>query len=386
MVRRARSESVDPASVVFMSPDSETSAKQSGSVLQTPLADLHQMGGAKIVDFAGWLMPMEYPSGVLAEHDAVRASCGMFDVSHMGCLRVRGVEAIALLNRMLTNDLAELRMGQVQYTLMCNEVGGVIDDMLTSRVAPDEILIVPNAANTARVISELTAVLPAGSLADIGAETVIIAVQGPDSPQLVASLGLPTDHAYMTVVTATHHGSELLVSRTGYTGELGYELIAGRAAGRRIWNELLNAGAVPCGLSSRDTLRTEMGYALHGQDLSEAITPVEAGLGWAVGWGKDEFVGAEALRSQRATGPARRLRGLKLSQRGVLRPGLEVLRNGVVVGETTSGTFSPTLKTGVGLALLSSDVGVGEEVAVSVRGRMLAARTVRPPFVPSSAT
>lgn len=369
-----------------MPQDSETPVNPSSSVLETPLTGLHESVGAKMVDFAGWRMPMEYASGVLAEHKAVRTSCGLFDVSHMGCLRVRGSRAIGSLNLLLTNDLEQLAVGQVQYTLMCNEAGGVIDDMLATRLAPDEVLIVPNAANTARVISELSVSLPEASVTDIGAETAIIAVQGPDSPDLVAGLGLPTDHQYMTAVSATYRDSDVLVSRTGYTGELGYELIAPGATGRRIWDELIAAGAVPCGLSSRDTLRTEMGYALHGQDLDETTTPVEAGLGWAVGWDKEGFVGAEALRSQRERGPARRLRGLKLSGRGVLRADLEVLQDGVVVGKTTSGTFSPTLKAGVGLALLDSGIGLDEGVSVSVRGRMLSARTLRPPFVPSSVT
>jgi aminomethyltransferase len=339
-----------------------------------------------MLDFAGWLMPMEYPSGVLAEHKAVRTSCGLFDVSHMGCLRVRGAGAVVLLNLILTNDLKKLQEGQVQYTLMCDESGGVIDDMLATRVAPEEILIVPNAANTARVVAELEALLPQGSLTDIGAETAIIAVQGPDSPKLIATLGLPSDHEYMSAVWANYRGREVLVSRTGYTGELGYELIVPGPTGRLIWDELIAAGAAPCGLSCRDTLRTEMGYALHGQDLTESITPLEAGLSWAVGWDKDEFGGAEALRKQREIGPDLRLRGLKLTGRGVLRAGMEVVQDGVVAGNTTSGTFSPTLQQGVGLALLRADVGLDEDVTVSVRGRMLAARTVRPPFVPSSVT
>jgi aminomethyltransferase len=350
----------------------------------TPLTASHEAAGAKMADFAGWLMPLEFSSGVLAEHKFVRDSCGLFDVSHMGVVRVRGGHAIAALNRLLTNDLNRLKPGQIQYTMLCNFDGGVIDDLLASRLGAEEILLVPNAGNTAQVVSEISRALPSGSVEDQSATTAIIAVQGPRSTDVVTALGLPVPAEYMTVVAAELDDDDLLVSRSGYTGECGYELILPASAAKRVWDDLIAAGAQPCGLGSRDTLRTEMGYALHGQDLTEQISPVEAGLAWAVAWDKDTFTGAEVLREQRAKGPQRRLRGIRLVDRGVVRPGMPVVRDGTQVGITTSGTFSPTLKQGIGLALVDSLVGLAEEVEVSVRSRKLAAVTVRPPFVDSS--
>lgn len=359
-------------------------SNMSEQLRRTPLTDFHESAGAKMADFAGWQMPLEYPTGVLAEHKCVREACGLFDVSHMGVVRIRGERGFQAANELLTNDLSRLSQGQVQYTMLCNSDGGVIDDILASRLGPEEILLVPNAGNTARVVSQLSAALPPDTVEDRSGATAIIAVQGPRSAEIVAALGLPADHDYMSLLSVDTDGRELVVSRTGYTGEHGYELIVPVDSARPIWDELIAAGALPCGLGSRDTLRTEMGYALHGQDLSEQITPVEAGLSWAVAWDKATFAGARALRVQRADGPRRRLRGIRLVDRGVLRPGMTVTRGGIDVGVTTSGTFSPTLRKGVGLALLEVSVGLNEEVQVSVRGRALVALTTKPPFVASS--
>lgn len=330
-------------------------------------------------------MPLEYPSGTVTEHKAVRSGCGLFDVSHMGTVYVRGPEAITALNGLLTNDIDRLADQEVQYSLLCNEAGGVIDDMLVTRLSPSLVMIVPNAANTEAVVSVVCESVGAESVLDVSAETAIIAVQGPSSASVLAELGLPTDHEYMTVASAEFDGIEITVSRTGYTGERGYELMAPNAIAPALWEEIQDSPRVaPAGLGARDTLRTEMGYALHGQDISPTTTPVEALLSWAVAWDKPHFAGAAALRKQREQGAGRKLRGIRLTGRGVPRPGMAVLLNGEPVGQFTSGTFSPSLREGIGLALLDSAVQLGDGVAVDVRGRKIAAEVVRPPFVASS--
>ena len=357
------------------------------------MTEWHRAADAKMADFAGWDMPLEYPDGVLAEHRAVREGCGLFDVSHMGEIHLRGDEAIAAADRRLSNSLAALSVGQVQYTLMCNAEGGVIDDMLASRLSADEILLVPNASNTARVLQELRAVVPASGMVDASTATAMLAVQGPGSLEVLSGMGFPVDHDYMHLALGDWAGEPVILSRTGYTGEPGVELIVSSNVAPGLWRELVAAGAKPCGLGARDTLRTEMGYPLHGQDLTETITAVEAGLSWAVAWDKDAFVGDAALRAAREAGPERRLRGIELVDRGVLRPGMAVLRDDATpeavgstnqIGVTTSGTFSPSLGRGVGLALLDADVGLDQHVVVAVRNRRLKAVTRRPPFVDSS--
>ena len=364
---------------------------------QTPLHARHLSLGAKTADFGGWDMPIEY-TGVVAEHTAVRQAVGLFDVSHMGKVRIHGPGAVDFLNAVLANDLTRIENGQAQYSMLCNDEGGVIDDLIVYRWSDDEVFMIPNAANAATVVAVLQGAAPATvSVDDHHGDHGIIAVQGPRSADLMGAMGLPADHDYMTMVSAQFAGAPLIVCRTGYTGEHGYELVAPAAVLVELWDTLLATGAdlgvVPAGLGARDTLRTEMGYPLHGQDISPTITPVEALLGWAVGWDKPTFAGHDALTAQRAAGPSRRLRGLLALDRGIPRPHMSVRLpsldeadplGGEVVGELTSGTFSPTLKQGIGLALLDSAVSIGDDVVVDVRGRASRFLVTKPPFVTAS--
>ena len=356
---------------------------------RTPLFDRHVALAAKLADFGGWQMPIEYPSsGVLREHETVRERVGIFDVSHLGKLEVTGPGAVAFVNSCLTNDLNRIVPGQAQYTLCCDSAtGGVIDDLIVYRRADDDVLLVPNAANCAEVARRLIAAAPAGiEVTDRHEGYGVIAVQGPRADETLTALGLPAGHDYMTFIDVIWQGLPLIVCRTGYTGERGYELLPAWEVTPALWDRLLEAAAdyagLPCGLGARDTLRTEMGYSLHGHELTPEITPVQARLGWAVGWKKPEFWGREALLAQRAAGPKRVAWGLLALGRGVPRAEMDVLgAEGAVIGRTTSGTFSPTLRQGIALALLDPSVTEGTEVVVSVRGRELPCRVVRPPFV-----
>ena len=370
------------------------------TALRSPLHDRHEALGAKWADFGGWTMPVEYPGsggGVLAEHGAVRTAVGLFDVSHLGKATVSGPSAAAFVNSCLSNDLGRIGPGQAQYTLCCDdEAGGVVDDLIAYLRGPDDVFLVPNAANTSEVVRRLEAVAPAGiTVQNQHRDFVVLAVQGPRSAGVLAAVGLPADHDYMSFTETawqppTGELATVIVCRTGYTGEHGYELIAASAAGPALWDAVLAAGQAfdirAAGLGARDTLRTEMGYPLHGQDLSLDITPNQARSGWAVGWDKPVFWGAAALRAERQAGPSRLLWGLRASGRGILRSNLPVQDGkGTVVGQTTSGTFSPSLRVGIGLALLDRGIGItgGTELQVDVRGRLLAATVVKPPFVES---
>lgn len=354
------------------------------SLRHTPLHSRHADLGAKMADFGGWDMPIEY-AGTVAEHTAVREDVGVFDVSHMGYTEVTGPGAIAWLNAIVANDLDRVGAGQAQYNLLCDDSGGVIDDLIVYRVSDDHAFIVPNASNSDAVVAALTAAA-AGSgvtVADQREDFGILAVQGPRSDAVLAAVGLPAGHDYMSFASAEWGGSPVVVCRTGYTGERGYELVVPVTVLGDLWDAVLAAGATPAGLGARDTLRTEMGYPLHGHELSLDITPVQAGLVWAVGWDKPAFSGREALVAERAAGPRRRLRGLLAVERAIPRPGMPVLSvDGAPVGETTSGTFSPTLKRGIGLALLDPSIAEGDEVVVDVRGRQARFTVTKPPFVP----
>jgi len=351
----------------------------------SPLHDRHVALGAKMADFGGWEMPIEYPGGgVLKEHAAVREGVGVFDVSHLGKGVVRGPGAAAFVNARLTNDLGRIGPGQAQYTLCCSPEGGVVDDLIAYLKSDDEVFLIPNAANTATVLSMLEKDAPEGiEVVNQHEDFAVIAVQGPRSTELLAALGLPTDHDYMSFTSA----EGMTVCRTGYTGEHGYELVPRWADAAALWDELLakgeSLGVLPCGLGARDTLRTEMGYPLHGQDLSLQISPVQARSGWAVGWDKPAFWGREALLAEREAGPVRALWGLESLDRGIPRAHMEVRSGDGVVGEVTSGTFSPTRRVGIGLALLRKGTAEGDVVTVDVRGRSSEMRVVKPPFVPS---
>ncbi len=307
---------------------------------------------------------------------------GVFDVSHLGKARVTGPGAQAFLNSVFTADLQKAAPGFAQYTLCCTETGGVVDDLIAYVYGPDDVFLVPNASNTAEIVRLLAAAAPEGvAVVNQHREYAVLAVQGPDSPRILAELGLPADHAYMSHTTADWNGRPVVVCRSGYTGERGYELLPKWEDAAALWDAVVAAGAVVCGLGARDTLRTEMGYPLHGQDLGPDISPVAARLGWAVGWDKPAFWGRDVLVAERAN-PPRLLWGLLLSA-GIARPGMKVSAGGDEIGAVTSGTFSPTLGTGIALALLSG-AAVDDTVTVDVRGKAVAATVVKPPFVKAS--
>ena len=360
-------------------------------LLQSPLHDRHEALGAKLAEFGGWAMPIEYPTGVVKEHTAVRESVGVFDVSHLGKATVEGPGAADFVNRTLTNDLRRIGPGQAQYTLCCDDAtGGVVDDLIAYLYDDDRVLLVPNAANTAEVVRRLQAEAPDGVVVtDRHRDYAVLAVQGTRSDEVLTALGLPVGHDYMSFEEASFEGETVVVCRTGYTGERGYELVAPNAVAGSLWDAILAAGEpfgiLPCGLGARDTLRTEMGYPLHGQDISLDVTPNEARLGWAVGWTKDAFWGRDVLTAERAEGPKRVLRGLVATGRGIPRPHMSVsLTPDVLLGEVTSGTFSPTLRKGIGLALVPSFVAPDAEVGVDVRGRREVFQLTKPPFLDPS--
>ncbi|MCW2549222.1 MAG: glycine cleavage system protein [Mycobacterium sp.] len=355
-------------------------------LLRSPLHDRHVAAGARFGAFGGWEMPLAYGGpggGTVAEHNAVRSAVGVFDVSHLGKARVTGPGAKAFLNAAFTADLGRAAPGFAQYTLCCTETGGVVDDLIAYVYGDDDVFLVPNAANTAEVVRLLQAAAPTDiEVRNQHRDYAVLAIQGPDSPRVMAELGLPADHAYMSHAIAEWQGKPVIVCRSGYTGERGYELLPKWDDAPELWDAVVAAGAAVCGLGARDTLRTEMGYPLHGQDLGPDISPVTARLGWAVGWDKPAFWGREALVAERAD-PTRLLWGLHVSA-GIARPGMSVaLADGSPAGAVTSGTFSPTLGYGIARAVLAG-AGVGDTVTIDVRGKPVAATVVRPPFVNAS--
>ena len=348
-----------------------------------------------MADFGGWSMPIEYPGadgGVMAEHRAVRERVGIFDVSHLGKIAVTGTGALEYLNQLLTNDLAILNDGDAQYTLICNEEGGVIDDLIAYRFSKEKIFLIPNAANCERVNRILTDGAPESiQIKNLHRDFAVFAVQGPRSKDLLASIQIevPASLEYMSFLTARFREKEVIVCRTGYTGELGYELVTPVYDGvaLELWNLLVqvlpSCGGAVAGLGARDTLRTEMGYALHGHELSPEINPFEAGVGWAVALKKASFLGKEALLRRKSEGIIRRSRALRSLDRSIPRPGMIVKEGDSEIGVVTSGTFSPNLKAGIALALVDSRIEVGETLTIDVRGREGRYEVVKAPFVPS---
>lgn len=359
------------------------------ALLTSPLHERHVALGAKMADFGGWEMPIEYPGGgVLREHAAVRERVGIFDVSHLGKARVVGPGAADFVNSCFTNDLRKVEPPKAQYTMCCDEQsGGVVDDLIQYFKGEDEVFLIPNAANTTEVVRRMREKLPEGlTLTNEHSEHGVIAVQGPRSEEVVAALGLPTDLEYMSFAETEWNGEPIIVCRTGYTGEKGYELLPAWNSTPALWDALVEAMApyegLPCGLGARDTLRTEMGYALHGHELSMEITPNMARAGWAVGWNKPTFWGKQVLEEQKAAKSCRLSWGLLVEGRGIPRAGCEVKNAaGDVIGVVTSGTMSPTLKKGIALCLLDRGVAAGDAVTVDVRGRAVEAVVTKPPFV-----
>ncbi len=342
---------------------------------RSPLDDAHRALGAKMVPFGGWEMPLSYPTGTLAEHRTCRTGAVVFDVSHLGTVRLHGSEGYDVIQRTLTNDLGKIGPGRAQYTHLLDEDGSVLDDIIVWWVGGHEFHVMPNAANTARVRSAI-----GGD--DITSTRAVLAVQGPESRRWLADVfpeaaAVPRFH----VAEVRWRGATCIVAGTGYTGEDGVEIAVPAGIAPDLWEALLDAGILPAGLGARDTLRLEAGLPLHGHELGPGITPAQAGLDWVVAWGKGGFQGREALEAERKRGVERILRGLEVEGRQPPRAGYKVMFEGAPVGEVTSGNFSPTLGRGIALAFLPPPLKEGASVSVDARGQRLPARVVYPPFV-----
>ncbi|MFA5785446.1 MAG: glycine cleavage system aminomethyltransferase GcvT [Actinomycetota bacterium] len=353
----------------------------------TPVAEVHRALGAKMVPFAGWEMPLEY-EGTVSEHRTVRTAVGIFDLTHLGKVEVRGAGALESLQRVFSNDLSQLAVGEAQYNLCCNEQGGIVDDLIAYR-EEGGFLLVPNAANVEKVFERVEADLVSGVRAVERPDLAVIAVQGPHAAELLALI-FPKPVAslvYMSAAPDSYRGKPVRVARTGYTGERGFEVLIPEVEAADLFEELLqrgkDLGVKPVGLGARDTLRLEMGYPLHGNDIDETTSPVEAGLMWAVALDKGEFTGSEAIAKVKQDGPSRRLRGLRMLDRGIPRHHCVAFSSEAEVGRVTSGNFSPTLGYGVAMAYLRPEIAFGDRVEVDIRGKRAAAEVVRPPFVDS---
>ena len=346
--------------------------------------------GAKFAPFGGWQMPLEYTgSGVLAEHNATREAIGLFDVSHLGTATLIGENAAEQLNKVLTNDINRIKPGQAQYSTLLSENGTVVDDLIVYLRSKDEVLIIPNASNATKVLEIIKSNISKDiEIKNLHQGIAIIAIQGPKSFALANDLGLPTDMQYMAFKDVSFMGQPITICRTGYTGEKGFELLIPAQAAINIWDEIISKGqkygAKAVGLGARDTLRTEMGYPLHGQDISLNISPLEAGLSWAINLEKSHFLGKDALLKEKANGIKRKLVGIKALDRAIPRSHMRVLDvDKKDIGEVTSGTFSPTLKSGIALALVDSKIEINDKVFVDVRGNSLEFVVTKPPFVES---
>ncbi len=355
--------------------------------LRTPLYETHRKAGARLVEFAGWDMPVQY-EGVLAEHAAVRTRVGLFDVSHMGEVVFRGPRALEALDRLFTNDLRRVADGPAQYGCLCREDGGIVDDVVVYRRSAQDLLVCVNASNRRKDYEWLAAGAGAGvEVKDESEEWAQLALQGPLAAQLLQRLTNANLSALRSYRFAQGEvaGVPCLVARTGYTGEDGFELFCPPAEAAHIWDDLMEAGKheklAPCGLGARDSLRLEMAYRLYGSDMDDHTTPLEAGLAWVVKLDKGEFVGRAALVRQKEQGVARKLVGFVLTEPGIARHGYPVVQGGSKVGDVTSGTRSPSLGTSIGLAYLPPALAAeGSTFAVEIRGRPVAARAVKTPF------
>ncbi len=344
----------------------------------SPLHALHARLGARFTDFGGWEMPLQY-AGTLAEHHAVRTGCGVFDVSHLGRFGFEGPGAHDVVSRLLCNDVDAIEPGRAQYTMMLTPEGGVIDDVIVWWLAPERFMVMPNGVNHDIVREAFAAA--AGDTAvvtDRRPGTALLAVQGPAAPELLAGVLGAVPKRFRALETAWD-GRPVTAAGTGYTGERGAEMIVEAADAEGLFTALVDAGATPCGLGARDTLRLEMGYLLWGQDLDRTTTPLQAGHAWVVGWDHD-FVGRPALERERADGIGRRLIGFAFDDRRVPRHG-HSLRCGDAAGAVSSGNFSPTLEVGIGMGYVAPDPGDGGDVAIEIRGEWYPARRVTPPFL-----
>jgi aminomethyltransferase len=353
---------------------------------QTPLYEAHRALGARLVDFAGWEMPVQYTS-VIQEHEAVRNAAGLFDVSHMGEVEFRGPGALESANSLITNDLARIQDGQAVYAGLLNDAGGFVDDVVAYRFSPERILVCVNASNRDKDFAWMKARAVGVKPVDRGDDFAQLALQGPKASAILQRL-TPVP----LVSIATYHfqegqvaGVPCIISRTGYTGEDGFELYCPPDRALSLWNALLDGGAAegirPAGLGARDSLRTEMKYALYGNDIDEVHTPLEAGLGWTVKWDKGDFVGRAALERQKAEGIPRKLVGFEMREPGIPRHGYPLFGGGANVGVVTSGTMGPSVKKAIGIGYVPTALSrEGAQVEVEIRGRPAKAEVVKTPF------
>ncbi len=353
---------------------------------RTPLHDVHVKSGARMVDFAGWDMPVQY-TGLLDEHEAVRTRAGLFDVSHMGEVVFRGPQALAALNRVFTNDLTKVADGQAQYGCLCRENGGIVDDVVVYRRSAEDLLVCVNAGNRDKDFEWLRDHAGGAQVTNESDDWAQIAIQGPRAQAILQPL-TAVDLSRLKTFWFTEGsvaGAKCIVARTGYTGEDGFELFCRPADAAALWKALLEAGKpeglVPAGLGARDTLRLEVAYRLYGSDMDDSTTPLEAGLGWVVKFDKGDFIGRAAMLRQKEGGLPRKLVGFVLTDPGIARHGFDVLHDGKKVGTVTSGTRSPTLKTSIGLAYVPPPLAAeGSTFAVDIRGRPASAQVVKTPF------
>lgn len=343
---------------------------------QSPINDLHERLNARFTDFGGWDMPVQY-EGVITEHTAVREAVGVFDVSHLGRFDVTGAGATELVRGQLCNDVEKVDTGRAQYTMALNDDGGVVDDIIVWRYADEGYWVMPNGTNFDEILGRFDSAGTA-AVTPVRAETVLAAVQGPESPAVIEAV-IGSMPGRFRVIEGAFNGAWFRAAGTGYTGERGAEIAVPAASGERLFQAILDAGAVPCGLGARDTLRLEMGYPLWGQDLDETTTPLEADLGWVVDWDHD-FVGKGALEAQRVNGIGRQLVAFSCEGRQIPRHGHR-LRSGNAAGSVTSGNFSPTLGYGIGMGYVAPAVEAGAEIEVEIRDRWIPAEPVDPPFI-----
>jgi len=359
---------------------------------QTPLNRVHRELGGKMVDFGGWDMPVQYPAGTIEEHLRTRNHSGLFDVSHMGEIDVKGSDAIAFVNRITSNDVTKLIDGQAQYSALTTPDGTVIDDLLVYRFAADHLFLVVNAGTTEKDWEWIRSHHAGESveLKNVSTEYCQIALQGPEALSILQQLThVPlNDIKYYHFTTGTVDGVESIISRTGYTGEDGFEVYAAAEKGEQLWNKMLEVGKVgtetgvlPCGLAARNTLRLEAGMSLYGHEIDETTTLLEANLGWICKLDKGEFIGREKLAQQKEAGLKRRLVGFEITERGIARDDQEVVIGDQRVGKVTSGSPAPYLKKNIGFAYVPAEfAAVGGEIKIDVRGRLVGAQIVKTPF------
>ncbi len=355
---------------------------------QTPFYEIHKKAGAKVVPFAGYEMPVLY-AGIMEEHKAVRNAVGVFDVSHMGEFFAKGVNALSFLQSITVNDVSKLTPGKAQYSAMCFEDGGIVDDLLIYMLAEQSYMIVVNASNIDKDWEWMKKHCPADVVFENKSDaTALLAIQGPKSLETMQKLTSSNLSVipYYHFVQGNIAGIDMIISRTGYTGELGFEIYFDVAHAEKIWNAIFGAGKefgiTPIGLGARDTLRLEMGYCLYGNDIDQTTNPIEANLGWITKFNKGEFVSKSILEKTKAEGPKRKLVGMMLSDKAVPRHGYPLVVNGSHVGVVTSGTFSPSLEKGIAMGYVNVPyTEIGSKVSIDVRGKMVEATVVALPFL-----